>query len=333
MKHPLSISGTVLILIAMVMGACSVKPEENRGMDSPTSVVKLYPEGQNTDLGIVEDGIQVTLGPGESSRLDSTEFYWDADGSLNFVSDSARLEIYLPEKRNGQMIVICPGGGYGELTYRNEGVWAAKLLTQKGYSVCVVVYRLPNGHHTVPLRDIQNAFRYCRHHAGEWGINQIGVMGLSAGGHLAACASTLYDSDITRPDFSILIYAVISSQAASRHGATFSRLTGGDEELIDFYSLDRHVTPDTPPAILFHSADDKSVKPDNSIRYYQELRKNGVRAELYIFPKGGHGWSFVTMETAGRDKLGGYRGVFFEALYTFLESIRPGSDETNDNAN
>lgn len=306
--------------------SCSVRNEDPaQGMTQPVETVHLYPKGQNSDAGIVEDGVAVTLGPAESNQIDTVEFFWDADGSLNNVSDSARIEIYLPEHRNGIMLVVCPGGGYSELTYRGEGLYAAQLLTQKGYSVAVLCYRMPVGHPVIPLTDVQNAFRYCRYHAQEWGIHKIGVVGGSAGGHLAASASTLYVDDITRPDFTVLYYPAISA-AGGMKSSTIRRLTGGDAELMEYYSLENRVTSDTPPALLFHSTDDKTTDPENSMRYYRALRAAGVHAELYCFPHGGHGWAFTTQETAGKDKLGEYRATSSELLYRFLESQKDWDD-------
>lgn len=316
---------SLIVVSAFFVSGCA-RQESASGLKTPTMTIMLYPEGQRVDRGVIEDGIAVTNGPGIANDVDTTEFFWEADGSLNFISDRARVEIYLPEKHNGQMIVMCPGGGYGELTKRYEGDYVAQTLTARGYCVAVVCYRLPTGHHTIPLTDVQNVFRYCRYHAREWGVKQIGVMGGSAGGHLAASASTLYVDEVTRPDFTILLYPVITSDGEWRHKSTFRSLTGNDPELLEYYSLEKRVTADTPPAALFHSIDDKGVKPENSIRYYNALRNVGVRAELYIFPCGGHGWAFTTMETAGRDKLGAYRKVFFDALYCFLDSVAP-SDE------
>ena len=127
-----------------------------QGMTEPSLVVHLYPDGQHADRGIVEGGVAVTLGPREANQTDTTEFYWERDGSLNAVSDSARVVIYLPDTRirNGQMILICPGGGYNELMFRSEGTYAARLLTCKGYSVGIVCYRMPTGHAEIPLTDV-----------------------------------------------------------------------------------------------------------------------------------------------------------------------------------
>ena len=376
---------------------------------TPDLVVHLYPEGQRVDQGILESdipenqsgtrtarkdrkrkgkrGVPVTLGPGEANRTDTTEFYWERDGSLNAVGDSARIILFFPRdsasaepatragadpqtsfsrhsgaERNGQMILICPGGGYNELMLRSEGTYAAQVMTRRGYSVGIICYRMPTGNGEIPLTDVQNAFRYCRHHAAEWGVKQIGIMGMSAGGHLAAMASTHYVDEATRPDFTILFYPVISADPGLIHRGSFRRLTGLDPQWIsaasealaqegspetgnpetprarggngepedslalararvERYSPDRFITPDTPPALLFHSIND-GVNPENSLRYYERLLTAGVKAELHIFPSGGHGWGCNTAETAGRDRLEPYRTVFYAALYGFLEGLR-----------
>ena len=293
-------------------------------MDEPTLVVHLYPEGQEVDRGIVEDGVKVTLGPWESNGLTEDEFFWPADSTWNKVQD-ARILVYLPQQHDGMMILMCPGGGYGSsLTTRSEGLYAAKELTRLGHPVALLLYRMPCGHHMIPLRDAQNAMRYLRYHASEWGVRQIGVMGGSAGGHLAACVSTMWEDQITRPDFTILDYAVVSFTGELTHRGSCRRLTGGEDlELMERYSPCMHIGPDTPPALLFHSADDKAVKPEHSIAYYQALRAAGVRAELHIFPYGGHGWAFMSYRISAKgDPLGPYRDIYTGTLDTFITDMR-----------
>lgn len=322
-----------------------------RGMTAPTKVVHLYPKGQHVDEGIVENGIKITQGPGEANRTDTTEYYWDRDGSLNAVGDSARIVLYLPEQRNGQLILVCPGGGYNELMFRSEGTYAAQVLTARGYSVGIVCYRMPTGHAPIPLTDVQNAFRYCRYHAAEWGVRQIGIMGMSAGGHLAACASTLWTDAVTRPDFAVLFYPVVSADPELIHRGSYRKLTGLDRETVDAaskslttnqidpelkeaceliarYTPDRNVTAGTPPTLLLHSIND-GVNPAQSLSYFKALTEAGVKAELHIFPQGGHGWGFNVLETAGRDRLGSSRPVFYAALFSFLDSLQDGTIPTN----
>ncbi|MDD6253393.1 MAG: alpha/beta hydrolase [Candidatus Cryptobacteroides sp.] len=338
---------TLLILSLCALSAAmprafAAEPYSPNTKLRPTVTRLLYPEGQNVDKGIVENGTAVTLGPGVSNGFDRPE-EMEENGNISYIGDEARIDIYLPspKKRNGQMVVVCPGGGYWIVSSFNEGAYVADWFTKQGIAVCVVKYRLPNGHWEVPLNDVQNAFRYCRAHAGEWGVNKIGVIGFSAGGHLAASASTLYIDEITRPDFSILVYPVISMDPAITHKGTHDNLIGKisdwvnddmsvrdyarkkDEynRLMDRYSLHKQVNGNTPPAILLLSGNDKTVPVENSLLYYDALRENKVKAQLYIYPYGGHGWGFTTAEF-GKERIGIYRQLFFDALKAFLSEIQ-----------
>lgn len=335
------ITGTVAVGLSMLLANVQVNaaPQPKTKL-RPTKTILLYPEGQNTDKGIEENGKTITAGPDVSNGLTGPEKI-ENNGNMGNVGDSARIDIYLPKRPNGQMIVVCPGGGYGILSTFNEGSYVADWFTKQGVSVCVVKYRLPEGHWTVPLTDVQNAFRYCRAHAEEWGVKQIGIIGFSAGGHLAASASTLFTDDITRPDFSILVYPVITMDLGLTHKGTHDWLIGKEskwldeslsvteykrkkaeyESLMDRYSLEKQVTEKTPATMLLLCSDDKTVAPENSFMYYDALRKNGVDAQLYVFPYGGHGCGFTTSEF-GRDLIGPYRTVFFDAISTWLGELR-----------
>lgn len=303
--------------------ACPRETRELRGMEEPTLTVHLYPEGQDADVGIVEDGVQVTLGPGESNGVTEEEYFWPADSSWNYVQD-ARVLVYLPERHDGNMILMCPGGGYGSsLTTRSEGLYAAWELTRLGHPVALLIYRMPNGHHIIPLRDAQNAMRYLRRHSAEWGVSRIGVMGGSAGGHLAASVSTLYEDEITRPDFTILDYAALSFDPQIVNKGCRRRLTGGDPALDERYSAEKQVTPDTPPALIFHSADDKVVGTAHSEVYFEALRAAGVEAQLHIFPRGGHGWGFSSWRISAKgDPLGPYREIYNDIIEAFLQDVQ-----------
>lgn len=291
----------------------------------PTKVVRLYPEGQGVDRGIVENGVQITLGPLEDNGLRGASYVRNQNRNMTNIGDDACLEIYLPEKCNGQMIVDAPGGAYWVVSMNNEGSFAADWLLQRGYAVCVVMYRLPNHHHCVPLRDMQNAMRYCRAHATEWGVKQIGVMGYSAGGHLAASASTLYVDEVTRPDFSVLVYPVITMEEFVTHAGTRNNLMPktADKALVERYSLERQVNAQTPPAILLLCADDDAVQPENAIRYYQAMQRHGVPGELHIFSKGGHGWGFNIEKFGIDDHLSpDVRKSFCETMDRWLSELR-----------
>lgn len=306
------VTGAVTALFSFgVLSAQELKPNYS---------VLLYPKGQDVDRGIVENGRQITYGPLESNGLIGGVKVDDA-GRFSNVGDEARLDIYIPENCNGQLIVNTPGGGYGIVSMFNEGLYAAQWCVSHGIAICNVLYRLPNAHHAIPLRDVQNAFRYCRAHAAEWGIKQIGIMGYSAGGHLAATASNFFTDEVTRPDFSVLIYPVIDLTTDITHKWTMKRLTGEDPALKEHYSMHKRVSPSTPVTFLALSADDKGVSPLNSILYFEALLKNGVPAEMYIFPKGGHGWGFTTSEY-GTDRLEECRVDFFSNLERFLNSRR-----------
>lgn len=286
--------------------------------------LKLYPEGQGVDKGIVENGKAITLGPLESNGLTGDNVVNPNSGNIANIGDGAFMDIYLPKNCNGQMIVVCPGGGYSNVSAANEGSRVADWCLKRDIAVCVVLYRMPNHHNKVPLTDVQNAFRYCRAHAAEWGVNKIGVMGFSAGGHLAASASTLFTDEITRPDFSILVYPVITLEEFVTHAGTRFYLLperAGKRE-VDYYSLENQVTEKTPETIILLCADDFAVAPENSIRYYRAMQAHHVKGELHIFTRGGHGWGFTTNENAGRDGLGdAQRADFFNILDRWLKQI------------
>lgn len=254
-------------------------------------------------------------------------------GILRNVSDLARVDIYFPKKPNGQMVVVCPGGGYVKLSTFGEGQHVAHWMLSKGIAVAVVKHRIPNGHWNVPLEDVHNAFRYCRAHAEEWKIRQIGVIGFSAGGHLAACVSNLFVDAATRPDFSILVYPVISFDYNVYRSGTRPGLIGKDEiwegneaklnELVEYYSMEKRVGPETPQTFITHSTNDKTLV-DNSLIYYKNLISHKIPAEMHLWKSGGHGWGFSSEKLAGKgkDKLAAHRKEFYTVLEQWLESIR-----------
>lgn len=217
---------------------------------------------------------------------------WKGD-ALTTEQPDETLTIYRPEKPNGIAVLICPGGGYGKLAMDHEGRDVARWLGDKGYTCGVLKYHLPAGHNTVPISDSQAAMRYLRENASRLGISgdSIGIMGFSAGGHLAASTATLSDS-LSRPNFQILIYPVISMDPTITHKGSRNNLIGlnPEPELVERYSADRNVDENTPPAIIVLSADDKTVDPENSLRYFKALRRNGIPASMFIYPTGKHGW-------------------------------------------
>jgi acetyl esterase/lipase len=225
------------------------------------------------------------------------------------------MAVFLPSKKNatGEAVVICPGGGYRILAYDWEGSDIARWLNSKGIAAFVLKYRLPGSRsnivpHKSPLMDAQRAMRMVRSSAEQWNVDpgRIGVMGFSAGGHLASTLSTHFDAGdpsspdpvervSCRPDFSVLVYPVISFNSTFTHSGSRQALLGDDPpgELVEYYSNETQVTPETPPAILIHSGDDTSVPVENSIRYFEALRANRIPAELHIYPYGGHGFSLA----------------------------------------
>ena len=224
------------------------------------------------------------------------------------------IEVYLPTKQiaTGQAVVIFPGGGYGILAYDWEGTDFAKWLNSQGIAGIVVKYRLPISQSLinpkeVPLLDAQRALRLVRHHAEIWNIDpeKVGVMGFSAGGHLASTLSTQFSYELertkdkidnisARPDFSILVYPVITFQDQYTHGGSRKNLLGEkpSQELIDRFSNEKNVNANTPPTFLVHAQDDLAVPVENSLLYYQALRANEVSASLHLYPSGGHGFAF-----------------------------------------
>jgi acetyl esterase/lipase len=222
------------------------------------------------------------------------------------------IEVFLPSKKNatGQAVVICPGGGYWILAYDLEGTDIAGWLNSIGVAAIVLKYRLPVAksnvvRHESPLMDAQRAIRLTRHHAEKWNIDpaKIGIMGFSAGGHLASTASTRYvkenpgaDDPVqrhsSRPDFSILVYPVITFSGEYAHTGSRDALLGkgAGEELVNYFSNQKHVDSLTPPAFLVHASDDKGVPVENSILYYKALIHKNVPASLHVYPEGGHGF-------------------------------------------
>ena len=222
------------------------------------------------------------------------------------------IAVYIPAKRNstGQAVVICPGGGYAILAYDWEGTDIAKLLNSKVITAIVLKYRLPSTKssitpHLTPLMDAKRAMRIVRANADKWGIkkNNIGIMGFSAGGHLASTLATHFDEgdknskdsieqQSSRPDFAVLIYPVISMDPKIAHMGSRTNLIGEhpDSALAKQYSNELQVTKQTPPTFLLHATDDGAVPVENSLRFYEACKTNGVPVEMHIFPKGGHGF-------------------------------------------
>ena len=236
-------------------------------------VIKLWPDGApNTN------GITTAEKPLENGRVTNVT--------------EPTLTIYPAHKPNGMAIVACPGGGYVRLAMNHEGHDMASWFNGQGITLAVLKYRMPNTHHDVPLSDALQAIRIMKEHADEWKIDQVGIMGASAGGHLASTAATHFTDD-SRPDFQILFYPVVTMKNATHQGSK-NHLLGenASQDLVELYSNELQVTPNTPPAFIMHSSDDRSVPVSNSLDYYSALIKNGVSATMHLYPIGGHGWGY-----------------------------------------
>ena len=224
------------------------------------------------------------------------------------ITESPEPELHIfpagPEKNTGIAAIICPGGGYGVLALGAEGHLCAAHLASAGITGLVLQYRFPKGNKVIPEEDMRAAMLYARTHAADWGFSpeKLGVIGFSAGGHLAAMASTVYAENpvSTRPDFSVLFYPVTSMEKRKR-GMTRINLLGrhaSEQDLAD-YSCHTRVSPGTPPTLLLLCDDDPMVPPRHSILYYDALKQHKVRASMHIFPEGGHAWGFGKVNAAG----------------------------------
>ncbi len=225
------------------------------------------------------------------------------------------ITIYTPANPNGKLVIICPGGGYAILAFDKEGTRVAEEMNKWGVTALVLKYRLPsdssnNDRSLAPLQDAQQAIRYARANAKELGIlpHQIGIMGFSAGGHLASTAATHFkmkadpgnkDTTSVRPDFAILIYPVISFDSTITHKGSRNNLVGANAvpEKIALFSNELQVNGNTAPSFLVHAGDDAAVPVENSIRFYQACIKNKVPAEMHLYPRGGHGFGMYNKTT------------------------------------
>jgi len=265
---------------------------------SQTLTIKLWPDGipgSITDPSYVE---KITTVDGRITRCERV------------VNPDLTVFLPAPDKANGAAVLICPGGGYGALAFDHEGNAIAKWLNDNGIAGIILKYRLPSDQimkdkSTGPLQDAQEAMRVIRRNASDWKIDpgKVGVIGFSAGGHLASTLSTHYaekvyevkDNSSARPDFSLLIYPVVSFDTTITHRGSRNNLIGikPDARLVERFSNELQITNETPPAFLVHSADDKAVPVMNSIGYFKGLQKNNIPAELHVFQKGGHGYGLA----------------------------------------
>lgn len=228
------------------------------------------------------------------------------------------IRVYLPskEKATGRAILACPGGSYNGLAYNHEGYGFAPFYLEQGIAYILLKYRMPFGRKEVPFSDAKEALRLIHEHAAEWNINpsDIGIMGSSAGGHLASTMATHLDSTL-RPAFQILLYPVITMDSAYTHRGSRRNLLG-EQPLADtilYYSNEKQVTARTPRAFIAFSDDDKVVSPVNGVQYYLALRKANVPASLHIYPDGKHGWGI-------KDSFP-YKEAFLLELKNWLKSF------------
>ena len=273
------------------------------------SILMISSNAQNNVLKIWPDGI-----PGSIININYFEKSTVTNERVSRyekVTDPS-ITVFLPavEKATGAAVLICPGGGYGVLSFDHEGFAIARWLNDNGIAGIILKYRLPSDlimkdKSVGPLQDAQEALRIIRRKASEWKIDpgKIGVIGFSAGGHLASTLSTHYaekvyeikDTTSARPDFSLLIYPVISFDSSFTHSGSRKNLIGDNpsDEAVKHFSNELLITDNTPPAFLVHSADDKVVPVKNSIVYFEGLVKNNIPAELHVFQKGGHGYGLA----------------------------------------
>lgn len=264
-------------------------------------------------------------------KTDIPEGTRESDGIITHVFDVSKptLTIYPAKVENGKAapaVIICPGGGYTNLSILKEGYKVGEFLAQNGITGIVLKYRLPRDEMQIdksiaPIQDAQQAIRLIRAKAKELNIipDKIGIMGFSAGGHLAATASTRknfwgVEGENLRPDFSILIYPVISMKPGVTHKGSHDRLLGEkpSRELEIDYSNELQIDENTPPAFMVHAFDDHSVPIDNSLRYMERLREFDIECEMHLYKKGGHGFGM----------LPGYTDTWPALMVNWIEDLK-----------
>ncbi|TMU56161.1 alpha/beta hydrolase [Flagellimonas algicola] len=282
--------------------------------------------------GLVAQDTIIQLWPkGVPNQIDIGEKEVDTLENIRWVRNVQQpsIEVYLPSLPNntGKAILLFPGGGYQGLAYNWEGVDFAKAFNSQGIVGIVVRYRLPNSksivknRHEVPLQDAQRAIRLVRKMAPKWNIDpdEIGIMGFSAGGHLASTLGVHYDDKVydnqddadqlsARPDFMALVYPVITMDNEITHGGSREALLGkqSSDELMKHFSNELHVNANTPPTFLLHATDDEAVIVENSLRFYSSLKSHEVPVTMHIYPSGGHGFALGLNHTLLKGWLNGF---------------------------
>ncbi len=262
---------------------------------------------ESFDIDLWQNGLPNTNG------VDSQPY----DASQRNYKPSIR--VFLPEepKRNGKAVLVCPGGGYRMLSLAQEGYdWAQEFVPQ-GIATIVLSYRMPNGNKEVPMSDATEAMRLIRENAERWGVDpqKVGILGSSAGGHLASTIAT-HNDEATRPNFQILFYPVISMDKSITHMDSHNCFVGENAttEQEQLYSNAMQVTSQTPPAIILLSDDDFLVPPANSAEYFLALKKAKVKASMHVYPSGGHGW--------GCSKRFRYHKEMIQDLQIWLDQLK-----------
>ncbi len=259
------------------------------------STTRAAPPADGTEFALWPDGV-----PGQ--HVDATPEVWQNGSVSNVHTPTLTYCAPAVDRPTGTAVIVCPGGGYRFLSFEREGWQYARWLSNQGITVFILKSRLQEYGHPYPLQDVLQAIRTVRRQAESFGINpdRIGVMGSSAGGHLAASASTLFDhadgrtgnsidTVSARPDFAILMYPVISMADGVTHEGSRHNITRDDPALRTLLSLENRVSAATPPTLIVHTQDDGSVPVANALRYYAALSEAGVSGELYIFQHGPHG--------------------------------------------
>ena len=233
-------------------------------------------------------------GPTESNELLTDEKWRDRDFLLDI--SEPRMYAYPASKDNncGTAVLICPGGGYSGVSAVKEGAEIANWFNELGVSAFVLYYRMPNGHYEIPLKDAQTALSIIHKRAREWKINKkkIGIMGFSAGGHLASTVGTHFKTKAERPAFMLLAYPVVTMNKDLTHKGSRDNLLGKNpsDELVKLYSNELQVNKQTPPTFIIHARDDGAVPIANSENLLEALQKNKVPAKLVTYDEGGHGF-------------------------------------------
>lgn len=295
--NPLYMLG-FLVIFAISPGSARALPDGEPSMDSADRIA-LWPQG---------------LAPGDkplSQPLRVVERSTDPAFPDRYVDHISQpyLVVHRPARPNGNALLVIPGGGYQRVVLDKEGTALVPAFVEDGDTTLFILrYRLPGEGRTdreAALADAQRALRLIRHRASEWNLDphRIGAMGFSAGGHLAARLGTGFDEPVyphrdaidqesARPDYQLLIYPVIDMRGADTHAGSRQRLLGAapSNELLQRYSMQTRVRPDTPPTFLLHAADDEAVPVGNSLLFYQALLAAGVSTEMHLFPHGGHGF-------------------------------------------